>query len=105
MSPLSEVGGHHDFGFQTVREDGSRFLRRATKVEQVEVGSLGILAGAFPNVIARCALVEKGRLNNGDFALKIVLRVIAVPSRLLTVRSESVTDNFVRNAPVAYELY
>ena len=103
MPPFSEISGHDHLGFQTVRKDRSSFLRGATLVQQIEIGNLGVFARPLPDVVGRVGLGEGRGTNDSDLATEALFAVIAVSSRLLTERSQTVTDNLMAHAPVADE--
>lgn len=103
MPPFSEVGGHDHFGFKTVRKDRSSFLRGTTLVQQIEVGDLSVFTRPLPDVVGRVGLGEGRGTNDDDLATEALFAVIAVSSRLLTERSQTVTDNLMAHAPVADE--
>ena len=101
VPPLSEVSGHDHLGLQAVREDRSGFLRGATFVQQVEVGDLGVFTRPLPNMVGRVGVGKGGGANDGNLAAEALFAIIAVPSRLLTERCQTVTDDLVAYAPVA----
>lgn len=53
----------------------------------------------LPDVVGRVGLGEGRGTNNGDLAAEALLAVIAVPSRLLTERRQTVTDDLMALSP------
>src|SRR5574344_1095826 len=101
VSPFSEVGGHYDFGFETVREDCPCFLRRTTVFEKFEVAVLSVFTGFFPKFITLCTLIEKQRFDYRNFSTEVIIRVVTISRTLLTIRCYSMPYNLVRHTTVA----
>ena len=105
MTPLADIGRHNDLRFEAVREHCAGLLRGQAPIQKVEVGCFSAAASLFPLVVGEGVLVQVTRLNDCDLAAELILAVVAVAGALLTIRGQSVSDDFMADATVANEFH
>ena len=95
MTPFPDIRGHNNFGFQAVRENGARFLRGQTEIQQVKIARLSHHTRGLPRNIGFRIRDQIARLYDRYLPFKLPHTVIAVPGRFLTIRGQPVTDDLM----------
>lgn len=103
VPPLTEISRHDNLRFKAIRKNRTGLLRRTPDVQHTEVGFLRITHSGFPCRPRIRTLFEETRLNHRDFGAELITRIIAVTSRLLTERRDSVPYQFVAHTAVTNE--
>ena len=102
MPPFPQVGRHHHLSLEAGGQDGTGLLRGAAPVQQVKIGNLRRLTGAFPD--GKAMSVQERGADDGDFTAKALLGIVAVAGALLAVGGHAMPDNFMGHTPVTHKL-
>jgi hypothetical protein len=100
VSPLPDIIGYCNFGFQRVGKQGTGFLGAGTQLKQLQVVFFRQEAAFLPKFISPAPFFIKKRFYHCYFVAKFVPAIITVPGGFLTVTADPMPHQFVRYTPV-----